>query len=178
MDTFIDKLAQKKNAQEMIRANSAAEAVKMEQMQKQIQTYDEIMQEVRRINFKTAENVDNARTLLKQCTEKLEYMKAEDGQKKDMERQLEAVRSLLEQELETVRGSLEERHAQTEEFVHKENVKVYRNVQAAFTEELEKQNRLEQGNQAAKGKRSSPLLVAILIGVIVDILVNLIPLVM
>ena len=43
MDTFIDKLAQKKNAQEMIRANSAAEAVKMEQMQKQIQTYDEIM---------------------------------------------------------------------------------------------------------------------------------------
>ena len=36
MDTFIDKLAQKKNAQEMIRANSAAEAAKMEQMQKQM----------------------------------------------------------------------------------------------------------------------------------------------
>ena len=33
MDTFIDKLAQKRNAQEMIRANSAAEAARMEQMQ-------------------------------------------------------------------------------------------------------------------------------------------------
>ena len=29
MDTFIDKLAQKRNAQEMIRANSAAEAAGM-----------------------------------------------------------------------------------------------------------------------------------------------------
>ena len=29
MDTFIDKLAQKRNAQEMIRANSAAEAARM-----------------------------------------------------------------------------------------------------------------------------------------------------
>ena len=50
MDTFIDKLAQKKNAQEMIRANSAAEAVKMDQMQKQMKAYDELMQEIRRVN--------------------------------------------------------------------------------------------------------------------------------
>ena len=44
MDTFIDKMAQKRNAQEMIRANSAAEAAKMEQMMQQQTThYDEMM---------------------------------------------------------------------------------------------------------------------------------------
>lgn len=190
MDTFIDKLAQKRNAQEMIRANSAAEAAKMDQMQKQLQAYDEIMQEIRRVNIKTAENVENMRGLLAQCVDMLGHIKTEDGQSKDMEQQLEAVRGLMEQQLEAVRGlmerqleevrgSLEERHAQTQDFVHKENVKVYRNVQAAFTEELEKQSRMEEENRAAKGgKMSSPLLVAVLIGVIVDIAVNLIPLVL
>lgn len=72
MDTIIDKLAQKRNAQEMIRANSAAEAAKMEQMQKQLKANDETMQEVRRVNIKTAENVENMRSLLAQCMEKLE----------------------------------------------------------------------------------------------------------
>ena len=34
MDTFMDKLAQKLNAQEMIKANSAADAEEMDQLQK------------------------------------------------------------------------------------------------------------------------------------------------
>lgn len=57
MDTFIDKLAQKRNAQEMIRANMTAEAVKMEQLQNQMQAYDELMREIRQVNLKTVENV-------------------------------------------------------------------------------------------------------------------------
>lgn len=165
MDTFIDKLAQRKNAQEMIRANSAAEAAKMDQMQKQLQAYDEIMQEIRRVNLKTAQNVDSMRSLIAKCIEKLESVQVEDKTGEDVEKQLTAVRCLLEDRL-----------AQTEDIVHKENVKVYRNVQAAFTEELEKQNRLEQESQGTKGKKPSTILVAILIGVIVDIIVNLIPL--
>ncbi len=165
MDTFIDKLAQRKNAQEMIRANSAAEAAKMEQMQNQLKAYDEIMQEVRRVNLKTAQNVDNMRGLIAKCIEKLESIKVEEKTGEDVEKQLTAVKGLLE-----------ERLTQTEDIVHKENVKVYRNVQAAFTEELEKQNRVEQESQAAKGKGSSPLLIAVLIGVIVDIVLNLLPL--
>ena len=47
MDTFIDKFAKKKTAQEMIRANMTAEAVKMEQLQDQMQAYDQLMQEIR-----------------------------------------------------------------------------------------------------------------------------------
>lgn len=164
MDTFIDKLAQKKNAQEMIRANSAAEAAKMDQMQKQMKAYDELMQEIRRVNIKTAENVDNVRDLLAQCMEKLESLEKESGQAEDVEKQLAGIKSLLE-----------ERLTQSEEFMHRENVKVYRNVQAAFTEEFEKQRQQEQ---PPRGRGLSVgLSVAILIGVAVDIVINLIPII-
>lgn len=36
MDTFMDKLAQKLNAQEMIKANSAADAEEMDQLKSQL----------------------------------------------------------------------------------------------------------------------------------------------
>ena len=158
MDTFIDKLAQKKNAQEMIRANSAAEAAKMEQMQKQMKAYDELMQEIRRVNIKTAENVDHVQDMLAQCVEKLEALEAGSGQAEDVEKQLAGIKSLLG-----------ERIAQSEEF----NVKVYRNVQAAFTEELEKQSQTPKGSRLPVG-----LAVAILIGVLADIAVNVFALLM
>lgn len=156
MDTFIDKLAQKKNAQEMIRANAAAEAAKMEQMQKQMKAYDELMQEIRRVNIKTAENVDNVRDVLAQCTAKLEAAETESGQAEDVEKQLAGIKNLLE-----------ERFAQSEEFMHRENVKVYRNVQAAFTEELEKQKQSSGGSRLPVG-----LSIAILIGVVADIVIH------
>ena len=47
MDTFIDKLAQKRNAQEIIRANTAAEAQKMEKLEKQVEAYEGLLQEMR-----------------------------------------------------------------------------------------------------------------------------------
>lgn len=162
MDTLIDKLAQKKNAQEMIRANSAAEAAKMEQMQKQLEAYDELMQEIRRVNIKTSENVENMRKLLAECMEKLESLKADDDKDTDVEQQLAGIKSLLE-----------ERFTQSEEFMHKENVKVYRNVQAAFTEELGRQTQASKGSRVPVG-----LCVAILIGVAADILINLIPIIL
>ena len=162
MDTIIDKLAQKKNAQEMIRANSAAEAAKMEKMERQLASYDELMQEIRKVNIKTSENVENMRKLLAQCMEKLENLEADDDKSADVEQQLAGIKSLLE-----------ERFAQSEEFMHKENVKVYRNVQAAFTEELGRQAQTPKKSGAPMG-----LCVAILIGVAADILINLIPMIL
>lgn len=165
MDTFIDKLSQKKNAQEMIRANSAAEAAKMAQMQNQLQSYDEVMQEIRRVNLKTSENVENVRKVLAECMEKLEGLETEDRGAE-----------IVEQELAGIKALLQERFAQSEDFMHKESVKVYRNVQAAFTEELEKQTELAKVSRG----HGTPLWlsVLILVGVIVDIAVTLIPLVL
>ena len=46
MDNFMDKLAQKFNAQEMIRANAQAEASELKRLQEQVATYEAILQDM------------------------------------------------------------------------------------------------------------------------------------
>ena len=52
MDNFMDKLAQRFNAQEMIRANAQAEAQELERLRQQVKAYDECMQEMRKLKLK------------------------------------------------------------------------------------------------------------------------------
>lgn len=166
MDTFIDKLAQKRNAQEMIRANTAAEALKMEQMQKQLEAYDGLLQEIRKVNLKTAENAAEVQNVLKECMEKIEKIQSVEGQSDGSAQTLEEIKKLLQEQFQ-----------QSDDFLHKENVKVYRNVQAALVEELNKQTE-EIKNSQAQNKTSKailPICVLILIGVIADIIVSLLP---
>ena len=156
MDTFIDKLAQKRNAQEMIRANMTAEAAKMEQLQGQMKAYDELMQEIRKVNLKTAENTAEVRNVLKECMEKLETMQESGSQTEDNGEALAEIRKLLEQKFQ-----------QSDDFIHKENVRVYRNVQAAFVEEMKNSQPKSGGNKAIV-----LLSVLILLGVIADIVLQ------
>lgn len=165
MDTFIDKIAQKRNAQEMIRANMTAEAVKMEQMENQMKAYDELMQEIRQVNLKTAQNVTELQDVLKDCVSRLETMQEQDTDEE----------TLTGQELAQIRELLEEKFRQSDDFLHRENVKVYRNVQAAVAEELGKQTEeLKKSQIENRGSRAVlPVSILILIGVIADILIKL-----
>lgn len=171
MDTFIDKLAQKRNAQEMIRANMTAEAVKMEQLQNQMQAYDELMREIRQVNLKTVENVTEVQAVLKECMEKLEAMQEANSQS------VNAQGVDKEQELAQIKELLEEKFKQSDDFLHRENVKVYRNVQAAVSDELNKQTEvLQSENRRSKngaGKATLVFTILTMIGVIVDIIVQL-----
>ena len=157
MDNFIDKLAQKFNAQELIKANTQAEAKELERLQLQVAEYERILQEIRRLNYKNAELSEQLGTMVGENTDKLNAMK-EDEQKllsalrditdeqsrnreADLERR-EAERIEKEKgtasEMEMLTALLEEKFQRADDFVHKENVKVYRNVQAVVTEELKK----------------------------------------
>ena len=221
MDTFIDKIAQKRNAQEMIRANMTAEVVKMGQMQEQVQehmqeqikaydehmqeqikpydehiqgqikaydehiqeqikaydehtqeqmkTYDEFMQEIRQVNLRTAANVSEVQEVLKECISRLETLQTQQASKKAEEAEING------KELAQIRELLEEKFKQSDDFLHRENVKVYRNVQAAVAEELSKQTEeLKRSQIQNRGSRAIvPISVLILIGVIADILIKL-----
>lgn len=157
MDNFIDKLAQKFNAQELIKANTQAEAKELERLQLQVAEYERILQEIRRLNYKNTELSEQLGTMVGENTDKLNAMK-EDEQKllsalrditdeqsrnreADLERR-EAERIEKEKgtasEMEMLTALLEEKFQRADDFVHKENVKVYRNVQAVVTEELKK----------------------------------------
>ena len=224
MDTFVDKLAQKRNAQEMILANMTAEAAKMEQMQDQMKAYDELMQEIRQVNLKTAENLMDVQDTLKEYMTKLESIQADNSKyeetkqiltqlkvlladkskdetiKQDLaqlkalledksreeetKQTLAQLKTLLEdnssnsestQALTQMRESLDEKFKQTDDFLHRENVKVYRNVQAAMTDELNKQTEeLKRSQRENRGSRAVlPLSILILIAVLADILIHL-----
>ena len=205
MDTFIDKLAQKRNAQEMILANMTAEAAKMEQMQNQMAAYDELMQEIRQVNLKTAENLSDVQNTLKEYMARLEVIQADNGRDEETKQALAQLKQLLEdnsrdeetkqvltqikelledngrqeeavQALAQLREVVDEKFRQSEDFLHKENVKVYRNVQAAVAEELNKQTEeLKKSQKENRGSKALlPISILILLAVLADVAINLV----
>lgn len=204
MDNFMDKLAQKFSAQEMIKANSQAETEEMKRLQLQVSEYEKILQEMRKLNYKNTELSGKFEQMIGSSAGELRTMK-EDEQKfieamrnlndeqaesreaeqqklvaslkeltgehmrnRETEQKLAAaLRELLDEqtrdreadaerreaerlerecEAETAKQMqisaltdiLEEKFRRSEDFVHRENVKVYRNVQAVVVDELKK----------------------------------------
>lgn len=168
MDNFMDKIAQKLSAQEAIRANAAADAAQIEKLESQVAEYDACMKEMRKLNLKNAENEQKLNDLLvrtggqiedslnnysrqlesltqrnaaqiqklaEEAILKIRGTKSEAEKDEDVKQSIEELRKTAGSNME----KLQELFSNSDEFVHKENVKVYRNVQAAVVEELEKQ---------------------------------------
>ncbi|MBR6477577.1 MAG: hypothetical protein IKS85_03930 [Lachnospiraceae bacterium] len=110
MDTFMDQLAEKRNAQEMIKANNAAELEELEQVRDRMA-----------------------------------------GQMEDIRDYGEQIKG-LEEKLDGMNEAIKDGY-------HKECVKVYRNVQAAFTEENEKQTSLLKEAMAVQDRKLTLALV-------------------
>ena len=64
MDNFIDKIAQKFNAQELIKANSQAEAAQNKRLEQQVAEYEKILQEMRKLNYKNTEIADRIEEII------------------------------------------------------------------------------------------------------------------
>lgn len=131
MDSFMDKIAQKFTAQDMIKANSAAEEKEMKRLRMQVAEYDERLQEMRKLNLKNLELADQLQALIAQGQEKADAS-AEDGEGANtLEQNVQAVKEAMDVQNQ----KLTEMSEQIMEHVHKEDVKVYRNVQAAVADE-------------------------------------------
>lgn len=196
MDNFMDKLAQKLNAQEMIKANSAADAAQMSRMQSQMAEYDAALQEIRKLGLKNAEAADKLNELINESGKRMDELtkeslaKIEDIQKQDnteqLEKKLQENNALLEEKLNGLaesiqnnRKEIEELLKKTEEYVHTEDVKVYRNVQAVVVEEAEKHTEVFSAAQSAASKKTTAILVISIIsmlGVAADVVLNLLKL--
>lgn len=238
----MDKFAQRKKAQGMIDANAAADTAKMEKLRNQINEYEHLLQEMRKVNLRTAENVDKMRKAIQTGVEKLEAFQTENAAQAEKDEVLLEIKSQMEEALaalkeqqdrlagemkeqqdrlagemkeqqaalfegvkkqqaalagemkeqqdtlaeevkkqpeafsEEIKKQLEEAFRQSEDFFHKESVKVYRNVQAAMTEELGKQTEALSAVQKESGKRQKamlPLTVVILLLLLADIALQL-----
>lgn len=177
MDNFMDKLAQRFNAQEMIRANAQAEAQELERLRQQVKAYDECMQEMRKLNLKNIEAVEQVKALAGQTGAMLKQMPQIDTQAN--EEKLEACRKLAEdckklleentegaaalwekmqKQQEAFEANTQKAQDALEEFMHKESVKVYRNVQASLQDELKEQTKELTEKLAETGKGNGRLL--------------------
>ncbi len=177
MDNFMDKLAQKFNAQEIIKANSQAEAAEMKKLQLQVAEYEKILQEMRKLNYKNSELSEKIDGLVGENANKIQGLQEEetkllsvlrnltDEQKRIREEELarreaertEDTKRTEEQKQQLV--ELEECFKQSNDFVHKENVKVYRNVQAVVTDELKNQTEVLMQENHKLSKKLSVVLV-------------------
>ncbi|MBQ2406698.1 MAG: hypothetical protein II312_08540 [Lachnospiraceae bacterium] len=159
MDNFIDKLAQKFSAQDIIKANSEAETAEYEKLKLQVSEYEKILQEMRKLNYKNSELSEKIDTTIGDNAEKIQGIKEEElalitalkditeeqvrNREQEMQDREEArlqrekedqVRA--EKDINAITELLDQKFQQSDDFVHKENVKVYRNVQAVVVDEL------------------------------------------
>ncbi len=77
MDNFVDKLAQRYNAQEMIMANAQAEASRMQNLQEQVEAYEAVLQEMRKLNYKNTELTEKMYSLVDESIEKVRTLQLE-----------------------------------------------------------------------------------------------------
>lgn len=255
MDNFMDKLAQRLTAQEMIKANSAADAAELERLQKQLAQYDACLQEMRKLSLKNMEATDKIALLLDESINKIREIEGtpagnesfgealqeqksslggmlqaqKDALSRIVQEQAETLGELIQEQKVSIDGALKEQQSEQKnaitsleqslksdlqadirteleasraelanlqeeikatiegmasmdgiadkvtDFVHKENVKVYRNVQAVVVEENKKQTEaLEASQKKAAGKSGGALIVSIitLIAVLANIALN------
>ncbi|MCH5341805.1 MAG: hypothetical protein J1E01_10075 [Acetatifactor sp.] len=206
MDMFMDKLAQKLTAQEIIKANTTAEAEDLNRLRNQIDEYDRCLAKLKQLLEESADklkgNSDQNEQLQKLLAERLGNVEANLGERfgnvdtilgerlggmdavlgqrlgdmnNALEQRLGDMNSALEQRLGDMNRALEQRFSDLDqsmdaklgqldskidegedthleekllsitESVHKECVKVYRNVQAVIVEEGSKQSELLNG---------------------------------
>lgn len=154
MDTFMDKLAQRLNAQEIIRANSAADAEEMGKLKNQVKEYNDCLlqmqeanKELRVLNQKLLRMLDETiepriQTLVEEGIQKLEATKVDY---EEIDRLMEESMTKLSEmqndraAMDELEKSIGEKLESINENIHKECVKVYRNVQAVVVEENSKQ---------------------------------------
>lgn len=168
----MDKLAQKISAQELIKANSQAEAEELQRLQMQVSEYEKILQEMRKLNYRNTELTEKLDLMIGDNADKIQGMKEDeqrliaalrdltDEQTRNREAELErkaeerieqerAEESQKQTDLAAITDLLENKFQKSDDFVHKENVKVYRNVQAVVVDELKRCVESAQSERAA-----------------------------
>lgn len=191
MDTFMDKLAQKLTAQEMIKANTAADAEEMRRLKSQVKEYREILDQMQKlvgdslakinqiqVEAQDDEKVQEALNQLKQSVEMSLNGVSEDWNALEQtinaklnhtNESISQLESVLGEKIDSANESVNQieqsvsaKLESASENIHKECVKVYRNVQAVVVEENNKQTEsIATAVNALKGKMGAVLGVSI-----------------
>lgn len=194
MDTFMDKLAQKLTAQEMIKANTAADTEEMRRLKSQVKEYRDILEQMQRLIEDGSAKLENAKVngaeinrLVEESIAKINGVQIDIKENEKLQEELGHLEQTLSIKLDEAGESLKqmeqvlsEKSDNVSETVHKECVKVYRNVQAVVVEENGKQtDNIVASVKSLRGKINAVLgisivaMIAALGGAVFQVLVYL-----
>ncbi len=71
MDNFVDKLSLRYTAGEMIKANSEDDTAQMQDLEEQVEAYEAVLQEMRKLNYKNTELTEKMYSLVDESIEKV-----------------------------------------------------------------------------------------------------------
>lgn len=193
MDNFIDRLAQKFTAGEVIRANAAAEERELRRLREQVAEYERCLQEMRKVQMTNTQTARNLHDLMVESTEGIRKLTQEGAAKiADIQLETEAQKAEAKKSVETAAYTMEKMEEkvvkmqetvaeltesleknqkeiadwfkQADDFLHKENVKVYRNVQAVVVDEVaaKAENIMKSQEEAVKKSRKPVLVFSVL----------------
>ena len=148
------------NPDELIRANGAAEAARTNRLREEVSDYTQVIEQLRdlydrnnelvqKLQFMNRSQADEMRLLLQENNDRISQ-KLASLQGLDTQALQDSVTAAVNSSGDSVRDALAEGlrqtqdHAaqlsqQSDDFNHKENVRVYRNIQASMISELGKQ---------------------------------------
>lgn len=141
MDNFIDKLAQKFTSGEVIRANQAAEERELKRLREQVSEYEKCLQEMRKLQMCNTQTAEALKQLMQKTGEDMDKLTGASLKKIEQVTALQSndeIRESLDRLVKSLEENQKEVEAwfrQADDFLHKENVKVYRNVQAVVVDE-------------------------------------------
>ena len=141
---------------ELIRANGAAEAAQTDRLREEVSDYTQVIEQLRdlydrnnelvqKLQFMNRRQTEESRRLLQEnndrISEKLAALQGTDT--KALQEEVSAVVGTSQEAVVTAIEQAQEKNArlqqQSDDFNHKENVRVYRNIQASMIAELGKQ---------------------------------------
>ena len=144
------------NPDELIRANGAAEAAQTDRLREEVSDYTQMIEQLRelydrnnelvqKLQFMNRSQTDEIRQLIQENNERISEKLAamQDWDAQTLQEQVQAAVGTSQQDvLAAVRRSQEQAEQlrqQSDDFNHRENVRVYRNIQASMIAELGKQ---------------------------------------
>ncbi|MDO5475584.1 MAG: hypothetical protein Q4F43_00550 [Eubacteriales bacterium] len=180
------------NPDELIRANGAAEAAQTDRLREEVSDYTQMIEQLRdlydrnnelvqKLQFMNRSQTDEIRRLLQENNDRISEKLAalQDWDARTLQEQVAAAVGNSQQPvLDAVRNSQEQAvrlHEQSDDFNHKENVRVYRNIQASMITELGKQTQelraqLDAMQEAAKPDPAEGFMRRVSFGILIAVL--------
>ena len=144
------------NPDEMIRANGAAEAAQTDRLKAEVEDYTQVLGELRelyeknnelvqKLQFMNRNSTEGIRTLIednnRQISDKLAQLEEWDHKafRAEMQASINDAREQIIGSIRESSGAAQDLFQEANDFNHRDNVRVYRNVQASMIAELSNQ---------------------------------------